>query len=156
METRFISSPGTIAAWTTLVALLALASTTRGAIRGPDEARTLSPYFRVIGGAGAERLGLKATTAEVAIAGTIARVKVAQEYANEGSCPIEAVYVFHGSTRAAVHAMRMTIGGRVRVAKVMERSAATATYRKAKSEGKGAALLEQQRPNVFEMRVANI
>jgi Ca-activated chloride channel homolog len=119
--------------------------------------RTLSPYFFIPSGAdGVERLPLKNTEAVVDIAGVIADVQVTQVYKNEGQTPIEAIYVFPGSTRAAVYGMKMTIGERVQVAKIAERHAARAEYTEAKAAGKSASLLEQQRPNVFQMSVANI
>ena len=83
-------------------------------------------------------------------------MKITQVYKNTGRATLEAVYVFPGSTRAAVHAMRMTVGERVIEADIMERQQARQTYEKAKKEGKTASLLEQQRPNVFQMNVANI
>jgi len=52
--------------------------------------------------------------------------------------------------------MRMTIGERVVDAKIMERQEARETYEAAKKEGKTTSLLEQQRPNVFQMNLANI
>lgn len=120
--------------------------------------KTLSPYFKVLNNdfGAAEQLPLQKTTAQVNIAGVIADVKVRQYYRNRGQSPIDAVYVFPGSTRAAVYAMKMTIGERVVVAKIKERLAAKKTYQQAKKQGKRAALLEQQRPNVFQMNVANI
>ncbi|NOT53944.1 MAG: VWA domain-containing protein [Deltaproteobacteria bacterium] len=147
-----------------LVALLSLSSVfprlspawTAPAAESPAE-RTLSPYFFIPSGAdGVERLPLKSTEVMVDIAGVIADVKVTQVYTNEGQTPIEAIYVFPGSTRAAVYGMKMTIDERVQVAKVAERNAARAQYTEAKAAGKSASLLEQQRPNVFQMNVANI
>lgn len=105
---------------------------------------------------GVEQLPLKSTEASVDIAGVIAEVKVTQVYKNEGQMPIEAIYVFPGSTRAAVYGMKMTIGERVQVAKIAERHAAQAAYTQAKAAGKSASLSEQQRPNVFQMSVAHI
>jgi len=52
--------------------------------------------------------------------------------------------------------MRMTVGQRVVEAQIMEREKARQTYEQAKQEGKTTSLLEQQRPNVFQMNVANI
>src|SRR5262245_25983831 len=73
--------------------------------------RTLSPYFYVHSDdPSADRLPLKATDVAVSIAGVIADVKVTQRYRNEGTRPIEAEYVFPGSTRAAVYGLTMTIG----------------------------------------------
>lgn len=118
--------------------------------------RTLSPYFFVKGEAAVDQLPLKATSAQVAIAGVVADVTVTQVYRNTGTKPLEAVYVFPGSTRSAVHAMTMRIGERVLRAQIRERGQARADYERAKQEGRSASLLEQQRPNVFQMNVANI
>ncbi len=74
----------------------------------------------------------------------------------KGNNPIEAIYVFPASTRAAVYAMSMTIGERVIIARVEERDKARQQYEQAKNNGQSASLLEQERPNVFTMNVANI
>ncbi len=122
-----------------------------------NEEQTCSPYFFVQSGdASVDRLPLKATDVEVNIAGVIADVRVTQTYCNEGTHPLEAIYVFPGSTRAAVYGMTMTIGERVIVANIEKKQEARQQYEQAKREGKSASLLEQQRPNVFQMNVANI
>jgi Ca-activated chloride channel homolog len=119
--------------------------------------RTLSPYFFVHSDEpGVDKLPLKATEVEIAIAGVIADVKVTQHYRNDGARPIEAEYVFPGSTRAAVYGLTMTIGERRVTAQIREKQRARAEYHAAKAAGKSAALLEQHRPNVFKMNVANI
>jgi Ca-activated chloride channel family protein len=124
---------------------------------GEGEDRTLSPYFFVKSDDPAvDRLPLKATSAAVDITGVIADVRVTQVYKNEGKRTLEAVYVFPASTRAAVYGMKMTIGDRTIVAKIREREQARKEYEQAKQQGKSASLLEQQRPNVFQMNVANI
>jgi Ca-activated chloride channel family protein len=116
-----------------------------------------SPYFLVNGDpAGTDRLPLKETSARIDIAGVIAKVDVTQVYQNEGSRPLEAIYVFPGSNRSAVFGMEMTIGERKIVAKIEKKDQARELYERAKSEGKSASLLEQHRPNVFQMNVANI
>jgi Ca-activated chloride channel family protein len=122
-----------------------------------NDDRTLSPYFFVQSDdPEVDHLPLQSTRADVDIAGVIARVRVTQVYKNTGTRPIEAMYVFPGSTRAAVFGMRMTIGERVIEASIEERQKARADYEQAKAQGKSASLLEQQRPNVFQMNVANI
>ncbi len=119
--------------------------------------KTLSPYFFVKSDDPAlDRLPLKSTSARVNISGVIADVKVTQVYKNEGKRPIEAIYVFPASTRAAVYGMEMKIGERTVIAKIKKREDARREYEQAKQEGKSASLLEQQRPNVFQMNVANI
>ena len=140
-----------IAALGLLVAKTVLAQPEKGADK------TLSPYFYVKSDdPETDRLPLKSTSAKVNISGVIADVIVTQVYKNEGKKPIEAIYVFPASTRAAVYGMKMTIGERIITAKIREREAARREYEQAKEQGKSASLLEQQRPNVFQMNVANI
>src|SRR5690606_17762467 len=110
----------------------------------PDD-KTLSPYFFVKSDdPQLDQLPLKATSASVEIAGVIARVTVTQEYANEGKRPIEAIYIFPGSTRAAVHAMKMKVGDRTLTARIEERQEARRQYEGAKQAGQTVSLLEQQ------------
>ena len=118
--------------------------------------KTLAPYFVVQGDPSVDQLPLKDTRVEIMVAGVIADVKVRQIYRNEGSRPINASYVFPASTRAAVYAMRMQIGNEIIVAKIKEREQAKKDFEQAKEEGKSASLLEQERPNVFSMNLANI
>jgi Ca-activated chloride channel homolog len=119
--------------------------------------RSLSPYFFVQSDdPEVDRLPLKSTDVQVNISGVIADVVVTQVYKNEGKGTIEAIYVFPASTRAAVYGMKMSIGDRTIVAKIRDRKSARQEYDQAKQEGKSASLLEQQRPNVFQMNVANI
>lgn len=119
--------------------------------------KTLSPYFLIEGEESTlEQFPLKETNVTATISGVIADVYVTQTYANDGTHPINARYVFPASTRASVHGMKMTIGEQVVIAKIKERQIAKQEFEKAKTEGKSASLLEQQRPNVFTMNVANI
>jgi len=116
-----------------------------------------SPYFYVASDDPAlDALPLKATRVDVRIAGVIAAVTVTQHYRNEGQRPIEARYIFPGSTRSAVHAMTVRIGERQIAAQIREKQRARLEYDSARREGKTSALLEQERPNVFSMKVANI
>ncbi len=115
-----------------------------------------SPYFHITSVSEEGTFPLLSTKADVGISGPIANVKITQVYQNNGTNPIEATYVFPSSTRAAVHHMQMTIGDRVIVAEVKEKKQARKVYEDAKKSGKRASLLEQHRPNVFQMNVANI
>ena len=119
--------------------------------------KTLSPYFVVISeNPETDQLPLKETSVSANIVGSIADVTVRQVYVNSGQHPLEAIYTFPMSTKAAVYGMKMTIGTRVIRAKVEEKKKAREDYEKAKQEGKRASLLEQSRPNVFTMNVSNI
>ncbi len=122
-----------------------------------DENKTLSPYFFVkTDDPDLDRLPLKSTSVDVNVSGVIADVIVTQVYKNEGEKSLEAIYVFPASTRAAVYGMKMTIGVRTIIAKIKKREDARKEYEAAKRAGQSASLLEQHRPNVFQMNVANI
>ncbi|MDT4969704.1 MAG: Ca-activated chloride channel [Acidobacteriota bacterium] len=137
-------------------ALILIATAFAPAAAQTQEDKTLSPYFVVKGDPNIDQLPLKDTRVEIAVSGVIADVRVVQVYRNEGARPINATYVFPASTRAAVYAMRMKIGDQVISAKIKERVAAKKEFDAAKREGKSASLLEQDRPNVFSMNLANI
>lgn len=90
------------------------------------------------------------------VRGPIAQVTLVQSYHNDSADPIEAVYVFPMHDDSAVGGMTMHIGTRTIRAVIKTRDEARATYDKAKADGKAAALLEQERPNIFTQSVANI
>ena len=144
-------------AWYALLsALVLLAPPTRAQAAAPST-QAESPYFFVQGAQpGVEALPLKSTDVRVDISGVIADVVVTQRYTNEGTVPIEAKYLFPGSTRAAVNALNVRIADRLITAQIREKQQARIEYDQARKEGKTAALLEQHRPNVFQMNVANI
>lgn len=122
-----------------------------------EEDRTLAPYFFVQGSdPSTDRLPLKGTEVRTNVNGVIAETYVTQTYANEGAGPINATYVFPASTKASVHGMTMQIGDQRITAVIKEKEEAEQTFEEAKNEGKSASLMEERRPNVFTMDVANI
>lgn len=122
-----------------------------------DPNKTFSPYFFIHSrDPKVDRMPLKSTHADVNIAGVIADVTITQTYINEGETTLEAEYIFPGSINAAVYGMDMKIGGRLLKAVIKKKNEAKKIYETAKSEGKTASLLDQERPNVFKMSVANI
>lgn len=125
-------------------------------IEKPDN-NTLSPYFYVRSDdPESDRLPLKKTDAKINVVGVIADIIITQVYENAGENTLEAIYVFPASTRAAVYAMKMEIGEREIIAVIQEKEIARRNYEQAKANGQTASLLEQERPNVFTMNVANI
>ena len=125
--------------------------------RDAPRVKTESPYFFVPGGdPSIDALPLKSTQVQVNISGVIADVSVTQTYKNQGQRPIEAQYIFPGSTRAAVYAMQVQLGQRTLTAQIREKAQAQAEFDSAKQAGKTAALLSQHLPHVFQMNVANI
>ena len=122
-----------------------------------DTDKTLSPYLLIVGqDAALDRFPLNSTRVRANISGVIADVTVVQQYTNAGRRPVHARYIFPASTRAAVHGMQMTVGEKVITARIKERRQARHEFDQAKAAGRCASLLEQQRPNVFSMNVANI
>ncbi len=99
---------------------------------------------------------LEHTEVQVDISGFVARVTLVQQFRNPLNEPIEAVYTFPMSSRAAVDAMSMEIGDRTIKGLVKTREEAREAYEKAKSAGQAASLLDQERPNIFTQSVANI
>ncbi len=101
-------------------------------------------------------LPLKHTELRATITGMIADVTVTQKFHNSLSENIEAVYMFPLPHESAVHDFEIIIDKRVIKSEIKEREEARRTYEKAKREMKKAGLLEQERPNIFNVSVANI
>ncbi len=99
---------------------------------------------------------LEHTDVRVEVSGFVARVTLTQRFGNPYSEPIEAVYTFPMSDRAAVDTMLMKVGNRVIRGNIKEREEAQRIYQQARDAGKTASLLDQERPNIFTQSVANI
>ncbi len=99
---------------------------------------------------------LEHTDVAVEVSGFIARVTLTQQFGNPYPDPIEAVYTFPMSDRAAVDQMTMRIGERVIKGVVKEKEEARRLYERARQAGQAASLLDQERPNLFTQSVANI
>ncbi|HEY7698438.1 MAG TPA: VIT and VWA domain-containing protein [Vicinamibacteria bacterium] len=84
------------------------------------------------------------------------KVTVTQRYRNREDKPIEAVYVFPLDERAAVCGFAAIVDGNEIVGEVKEREEAFERYDDALSEGHGAHLLDQERPDVFTARIGNL
>ena len=97
-----------------------------------------------------------ATDVNLDVSGPTARTRLTQAFENPTDGFVEALYVFPLPEESAVYSLKMVIGDRVIVAEIKEKQAAREIYEQAKSEGKKATLIEQQRPNVFTNAVANI
>ena len=122
-----------------------------------DKDRTYAPYFYVESEEiGVDSFPLKKTEVTTNIEGIIADTYVVQSYSNEGTKPINASYVFPASTKVTIHGMKMQIGNQVVTAVIKEKEEAKEEFEAAKSEGKSASMLSEERANVFTMDVANI
>ncbi len=99
---------------------------------------------------------LKHTEVKADVSGFIARVNVTQTFHNPTKEKIEAVYVFPLPHEAAVDQMTMVIGDRKIQGIIKRREEARRIYEAALAQGQTAALLEQERPNIFTQSVGNI
>jgi Ca-activated chloride channel family protein len=99
---------------------------------------------------------LKHTDVKASISGFLARVTVTQEFENPYADKIEAVYTFPLPQDSAVDDMTILVGDRTIRGKIKEREEARQIYEAARNAGYVAALLDQERPNIFTQSVANI
>ncbi len=106
--------------------------------------------------AGWSRAPALASEAAIDIAGMVARVEIRQSFTHDGPGPVEGVYVFPLPVDAAVDTLELRIGGRRILGEIRERGEAREAYRRARSEGRRAGLVEQERPNLFSLSVANL
>jgi Ca-activated chloride channel homolog len=92
----------------------------------------------------------------VTVSGPTARTIVTQRFENPADGYVEGVYVFPLPDNSAVDTLKIIAGNRVIVGEVKERKEAKVIYETAKENGQAAALLEEERPNLFTNSVANI
>jgi len=88
--------------------------------------------------------------------GMIASIKVDQNFKNQSDDWVNGRYVFPLPPDAAVDSLTIQIGERVIKGVIKEKAEAKKTFEAAKRAGKKAGLLEQHRPNLFSISVANI
>ena len=91
-----------------------------------------------------------------AISGMLASITVRQSFQNQSDAWVNGRYVFPLSEGAAVDSLKIQIGERIIDGIVKEKEEAKKTFEQAKAQGKQAGLLEQHRPNLFSISVANI
>ncbi len=101
-------------------------------------------------------LPLEGVRVAAEISGAASRVVMAQRYRNTEAVPVEAVYVFPLPEGAALCGLVIETGGRRINGRVLEREEAFAAYDDALAAGHGAALLDEERPNVFTASVGNL
>ena len=140
-------------ALTTVMMLIAAAGAVASDIK-PEQVQSGSLLLRMQHGYRVATL--MNTDVAMNISGLVARVKVRQEFENAGTDWAEGIYVFPLPDKAAVDRMRLHIGDRFIEGEIREKEKARKEYERAKSEGRKASLVEQQRPNMFTTSVANI
>ena len=99
---------------------------------------------------------LLSTDIKVSVAGSSSRTIISQRFINTGETWAEGVYVFPIGQNAAVDTLKLRIGDRFIEGQIKEKQQAKVIYKEAKAEGKKTALIEQQKPNLFTNKIANI
>lgn len=99
---------------------------------------------------------LLGTSARIHATAVTARAVVTQRFRNPTDAWLEGSYVFPLPDDAAVDHYRIRIGERTIEGRIRERAQARREYDAARSAGQVASLIEQDRPNVFTTRLANI
>ena len=149
---------------TSIVILLLTISPAKSGELGELGAENLSPngvqagqmLFRKRSGGEYRPALIQAGKVHFDISGMIATVSLEQSFRNNSDQWVEGIYAFPLPDQAAVRHMEMIIGDRRILGKIKEKSVAKKIYQQAKQAGKKASLVEQQRPNLFTNRVANI
>lgn len=143
--------------------LLAVATILAGWAKGGQQDEAASPrvgegcllYRSPVSGR-FESVPLVHTDVALDVRGLAVAATVTQQYVNNTNEPLEAVYVFPLPHDAAVYDLEIRIDNRVIRSVIREREEAKRVYEAAKSEGKRAALVEEERPNIFTTSVANL
>ncbi len=99
---------------------------------------------------------LRHTDVRTKVSGMSAIYTIEQTFENPYDEPIDAVYVFPLGDEAAVTEYAIVIGERTVAGVIKKKAEARATYEEARASGHTAALLEQEKRNVFKQRIANI
>ena len=137
-----------------VAAVLLLAGSAEASPDTTEKPGTL--LLRTVDGKAATRAPLLSTDVSFRVSGMLARARVVQTFHNPSADWVEGVYVFPLPENAAVDRLQMRIGERLIESEIRERGAARQVYDRARESGQRTALLDQERPNIFTTRVANI
>ena len=99
---------------------------------------------------------LLGTDVSFQVSGPVARARVVQTFRNPHELWYEGIYVFPLPENGAVDRLLLKVGSRVVEGEIRERGLAKQAYAQARAAGQRAALLDQERPNIFTTSVANI
>ena len=111
--------------------------------------------FRTVKGE-LELAPMLASEADYQVNGILARARITQHFMNPYEEWQEGIYVFPLPDTAAVDTLAMHVGDLVIVGVIKKREQARIEYEEAAATGQHAALVDQERPNIFTASVANI
>lgn len=99
---------------------------------------------------------LRSVDVQVKVVGPTQRVTLTQTFRNELDAPVEATYTFPVPAGAAVNHFLARLDGAVLRGKVLDSEEAFAAYDDAVEAGRGAWLLDANRPDLFTVTVGNL
>lgn len=99
---------------------------------------------------------LRHTDVRTKVSGMSAMYTITQTFENPYDEAIDAVYVFPLGDEAAITSYAIAIGERTIAGEIKKKDEARQVYEEARSRGHTAALLEQEKRNIFRQRIANI
>lgn len=105
---------------------------------------------------GNHKFPLQAVDVKGVVRGLLYSATITQKFRNDRDSRMEAVYTFPLPPKAAVHGFTLKIGDRVIQGEIKERGAARRQYAEAIASGHRAALLEEERSDIFTTTVGNI
>lgn len=114
------------------------------------------PTCGELSGPDGRSLPLKSLSVDAALVGLTATSTVRQRFVNTGDTTIEATYVFPLPARAGVTDFAADLAGRRVIGVLKERGHARADYEQALLSGQRAAIVEEDRSDVFSVRVGNL
>ncbi len=123
---------------------------------GAEDAGSEEPAGHGVLSTGRGNLPLDRLDVRATITGLSARTVLSQGFRNPYDQPLEATYIFPLPPRAAVTALRMKVAERIVDGQLKERGQARQEYDQAIAAGQRASIAEEERPDVFTMRVGNI
>jgi Ca-activated chloride channel family protein len=94
--------------------------------------------------------------ANIEINGLVAYAEIKQTFINPYNIALAGKYQFPLPENSAVKQLMIKMGDVEIIGEIMEKKAAKALYQKSKKQGRKASLVEQQRPNLFTNKIANI
>src|ERR1051326_5301601 len=103
-----------------------------------------------------DRIALRGVRYHARLGALSQRTSVEQTFVNQEPRTIEAVYTFPLPENAAVCAFEVITGDRVLTGTIEENDLAIKKYEDAIDDGDAGFLLEQDRPDVFSVRVGNL
>ena len=106
--------------------------------------------------AGAYTFPLQEVDVKGEVQGLLYSARITQKFRNERNERMEAVYVFPLPPKAAVHGFKLKVGERVIEGEIKERGQARREYQQAVQRGHRAALMEEERSDIFTTTVGNI